>query len=175
MLSPDGDTETSFCNDVSSTGTVVATHTCPEQVEIALGEAYDQLTAAYGASTNWTWGRVHTITPVPLLALITTNYQPGPYARPGGSFTVDVGAPSMETSSGLSFPYAAGGNVRHISLMDPTKPVVKMQLPGPERDGPDLVIGPDLLGQWVMNEYFDFAFGDQINGAAVSTQTFTAQ
>jgi acyl-homoserine lactone acylase PvdQ len=173
MLSPDGTSDSSFCNDVTSSGTVA--HTCPEQVEIALGEAYDQLTAAYGASTNWTWGRVHTITPVPLLALITTNYEPGPYARPGGQFTVDVGAASMETSSGLSFPYASGGNVRHISIMDPTTPVVKMQLPGPERDGPDLVIGPDLLGQWVLNEYFDFAYGDQINNVAVSSQTFSAQ
>ena len=175
MLSSAGSADSSFCNDVSSTGAIVASHTCPEQVVTALGEAYDQLTAAYGASTNWTWGRVHTITPVPLLALITTNYEPGPYARPGGQFTIDVGAASMETSSGLSFPYASGGNVRHISIMDPTTPVVKMQLPGPERDGPDLVIGPDLLGQWVLNEYFDFAYGDQINNVAVSSQTFSAQ
>jgi hypothetical protein len=51
---------------------------------------------------------------------------------------------------------------------------VKMQLPGPEKDGPDTIIGPDLLGQWVLNEYFDFAFGDQINSVAVSTQTFTS-
>jgi acyl-homoserine lactone acylase PvdQ len=173
MLSPSGTADSSFCNDLTPTGTVA--HTCVEQVETALGEAYDQLTATYGASTNWTWGKVHTITPVPLLALITTNYEPGPYARPGGSFTVDVGAASMETSSGLSFPYAAGGNVRHVSIMDPTSPVVKMQLPGPERDGPDLVIGPDLLGQWVLNEYFDFAYGDQINNVAVSSQTFSAQ
>ena len=66
-------------------------------------------------------------------------------------------------------------NVRHISLMDPAKPTVKMQLPGPERDGPTNFVGPDLLGQWVTNTYFDFAFGDQISAAAVSTQSFTAQ
>jgi len=41
--------------------------------------------------------------------------------------------------------------------MDPAKPVVKMQLPGPERDGPAVLVGPDLLGQWVKNTYFDFA------------------
>jgi hypothetical protein len=27
----------------------------------------------------------------------------------------------------------------------------------------------------VLNQYFDFAFGDQIGSAAVSTQSFTAQ
>jgi penicillin amidase len=175
MLQPTT-TGTSLCNDVNASGAVVATHTCAEQVEIALAEAYDQLSAGVGASpSDWTWGRVHTIQPVPLLALVTTNYKPGPYARPGGAFTVDVGTPSMETSSGLSFPYSSGGNVRHISVMDATAPIVKMQLPGPERDGPDLVVGPNLLGQWVANQYFDYAFGDQIGSAAVSTQTFSAQ
>ncbi|HEX8106780.1 MAG TPA: hypothetical protein VF516_03585, partial [Kofleriaceae bacterium] len=67
------------------------------------------------------------------------------------------------------------GNVRHISLMDPAKPVVKMQLPGPERDGPAITSRPDLLGQWVRNSYFDYAAGDQISAAAVTTQTFQAQ
>ena len=47
--------------------------------------------------------------------------------------------------------------------MDPAAPVVKMQLPGPERDGPAVVLGPDLLGQWVANIYFDFAYGSQID------------
>ncbi len=175
-LGPTDTAGSTFCNDVNAAGTVTATHTCGEQVVIALGEAFDQLSSSIGASTtDWTWGRVHTIQPVSLLALVTTDYNPGPFARPGGLFTVDVGAPSMETSSGLSFPYAAGGNVRHISVMDPGTPVVKMQLPGPERDGPDTLIGPNLLGQWVANEYFDFAFGDQINAVSVSTQTFSAQ
>ena len=170
MLGTPGADQT-FCDDVGG-----APHTCPEQVETALGQAFDQLTTQIGPTpADWVWGRVHTIQPVSLLALVTTNFNPGPFARPGGLFTVDVGSPSQETSSGLSFPYAAGGNVRHISVMDPATPVVKMQLPGPERDGPDTFVGPDLLGQWVSNTYFDFAFGNQINAAAVSSQTFTAQ
>jgi hypothetical protein len=49
-----------------------------------------------------------------------------------------------------------------------------MQLPGPERDGPTVFAGPDLLGQWVKNTYFNFAFGDQINAVAISNQTFKA-
>ena len=58
--------------------------------------------------------------------------------------------------------------------MDPAKPVTKMQLPGPERDGPVLFSGPDLLGQWALNKYFDFAIGTQVDAVTVSTQTFTA-
>jgi penicillin amidase len=163
----------SFCLNVSATGSVVAARKCSQQVAIALTQAYDDITAKYQTTNNWLWGRVHTMTPVPLLALITTNYQPGPYARPGGAFTVDVGTPST-SASGLAFPFNASGNVRHISLMDPAKPVVKMQLPGPERDVPVLFGGPDLLGQWVKNQYFDYATSTQIDAVVVSTQTFTA-
>ncbi len=169
--------EQAFCNDVDASGTVVATHSCVEQVVTALVTAYDTLIAQVGPQpTDWTWGRVHTIQPVSLLQLVTTNYSPGPFARPGGAFTVDVGTPSLSATV-HSMGYAAGGNVRHISVMDPAAPVVKMQLPGPERDQPALFSDPDLtlLGQWVSNTYFDFAFSAQSDAAAVSTQTFTAQ
>jgi len=165
-----------FCNTRTAAG--VTAHTCVEQVATALVQAYDTLVAQVGPTpSSWVWGRVHTIQPVSLLALVTTRFEPGPYARPGGAFTVDVGSPSL-SGGGLSFPYRSGGNVRHISVMDPAKPVVKMQLPGPERDGPTgFAGGPDLLGQWVKNSYFDFAFGDQINAAnvTVSTESFKAQ
>jgi penicillin amidase len=173
---PETAAATTFCNDVDRKGAQIAAHSCGEQVVTALVQAWDTLSAQVGANPNsWVWGRVHTITPVSLLALVTTNFAPGPYARPGGAFTVDVGSPAL-SGGGLDFAYRSGGNVRHISLMDadPAKAVIKMQLPGPERDGETAFVGPDLLGQWVKNSYFDFAFGDQINGAAVSTQTFQA-
>jgi hypothetical protein len=105
---------------------------------------------------------------------VTRGYSPGPFARPGGAFTVDVGNPSLTGGAGVDFPFGSSGNVRHISLMDPAKPVVKMQLPGPERDGPAVTLTPDLLGQWVRNSYFDYAAGAQISAAAVATQTFQA-
>jgi penicillin amidase len=175
MLSLDpADTRTDFCDDVDAAGKIVAPKTCSAQVAAALVQAFDTLAASVGANpTSWVWGRVHTIRPVSLLQLVTTNYQPGPFARPGGAFTVDVGNPSL-SGSGLDFQYFSGGNVRHISLMDPANPKVRMQLPGPERDGPAVGPGPDLLGQWVKNTYFDYAHGDQINGAAVAIQSFKA-
>ena len=166
--------QTTFCNDVSSTGQLVTAHTCQEQVVIALGQAYDSLTRQVGPPSSWVWGRVHTMQPVSLLSLVTTGFQPGPYARPGGAFTVDVGTPSL-SGSGLDFSFTSSGNVRHISLMDPAKPVMRMQLPGPERDSEVTTIGPDLLGEWVKNTYFDFAVGSQIDSIAVSTQSFQSK
>jgi acyl-homoserine lactone acylase PvdQ len=166
---------TKFCNDVNAAGVQTAAKTCPAQVVTALVTAYKTLVARIGAQpSDWVWGRAHTIQPISLLALITTNYEPGPYARPGGAFTVDVGTPST-SAAGLTFNYGSGGNVRHISLMDPAKPATRMQLPGPERDGPTFFASPNLLEQWVTNTYFDFAVGNQIDSTAVSTQTFNAQ
>jgi acyl-homoserine lactone acylase PvdQ len=139
-----------------------------------LVSAYDALTAAHGASSNWVWGRVHTMQPVSLAAPVTANYSPGPYARAGGAFTVDVGTPSLSRSE-PDFAFGAGSSVRHISVMDPASPVVKMQLPGPERDAPSSSANSALLDQWLSNAYFDFAFGDQIDEAAVATQPFAPE
>ncbi len=169
MLANPAPANTHLCNNGATTVT------CEAQVLTALGTAYANITSAKGVTTNWKWGAVHTMQPVSLLALVTTNYEPGPYARPGGAFTVDVGTPSTE-SAGLEFPFGSSGNVRHISVMDAAAPVCKMQLPGPERDGPTFYNGgpADLLGQWVLNKYFDFVTSSQSDAAAVSTQTFTA-
>jgi penicillin amidase len=174
---PDAAGAALFCNDTSLNAqgvVVVVSHPCIEQVATALVTAYATLAATVGTDPNtWIWGRRHTMRPVSLLALVTNNYQPGPFARPGGAFTVDVGSPSL-TGVGLDFPFGSSGNVRHISLMDPAAPKVRMQLPGPERDVPTTALGPDLLGQWVRNTYFDYAAGAQINPIAVSIQTFKA-
>jgi penicillin amidase len=177
MLGLDAGTSASgstFCNDVDTSGNLVTAHTCAAQVLTALASAESTLVGALGASNHWVWGRAHTMTPVSPLSLVTTTDAGGPYARPGGAFTVDVGSPSL-IGSGLDFSFTAGSNVRHISIMDPADPVVKMQLPGPERDAPTQFATPILLSQWLTNTYFDFAFGDQINSAAVSTQPFASQ
>jgi penicillin amidase len=80
-------------------------------------------------------------------------------------------------SSPLAFAYGSGSNVRHISVMDPNSAnaQVKMQLPGPERDAPFGVFSstPDLLGQYVQNQYFDFLHGHQIDNKGVSAQGFS--
>ncbi len=175
MLSlPAGSPGARLCNDVDARGQVIATHTCMDQVVAALVSSIDALVANVGATpSDWTWGRTHTLTLKPLIQLVTIGFSPGPFARPGGAFTVDVGNPLLH-GNGLEFPYTSGAQVRHISVMAAT-PVVKMQLPGPERDVPADIVGPNLLGMYLVNQYFDFAFGDQIANAVVSTQTFTEQ
>jgi len=171
------DTARSFCNDVDAAGATVATHTCTAQVALALSSSVKALTQAFGASGNWVWGRVHTLSPESLAApLVGAPFARGPFARPGGVETVDVGGPGLGSTDVRSFAYGAGANVRHISVMDPAAPLTRMQLPGANRDvAAGVVAAPvDLLTQYVQNQYFTFAHGTQLDSSngVVSVETF---
>ena len=133
---------------------------------------------AYGTdTTKWLWGRVHTLTTQSAAApLIAGTFSGGPYARPGGALTVDVGNPSSTQSSPLGFSYSSGSNLRFISVMDPAaaNAQVKMQLPGPERDAPGVLSNTlTLLNMYVQNQYFDFLYGHQVDNKGLPTQRFT--
>ena len=165
-----------FCRTVDATGNTVQNTTCAAQVTNALGWAYSRLKTAYGDVSNWRWGRVHTVTfefMVPGYPLIDPGFRPGPYVRPGGAWTVDVGAPSTTASTNLAFPYRSGGNVRWVAAMDGTLAHTFMQLPGVESaqaypgDGQ-----PTMLNQWVQNQYFNFPF--QLSDVtSVSSESFS--
>jgi penicillin amidase len=147
--------------------------TCAQQAESAMGAAFDQLAQQLGPQSNWIWGRVHSMSPQSLVfPLVAGLFNPGPYARPGGAFTVDVGSPGLRADNVLNFNYGSGSNVRWIAVMDGS--ATKEQLPGPEIDGPLFPGSPGLLGQYVVNEYFDFPFGAAaISAATVRTQSFS--
>ena len=171
----------SFCDDVDRNFNRIAQKDCATQVKTALETAFGTLTAAYGSDTKkWLWGHVHTLTPQsPAAPLIAGAFSAGPFARPGGALTVDVGNPSASQSSPLAFSYGSGSNVRFIAVMDPAaaNAQVKMQLPGAERDGPYGLFSnsPNLLGMYVQNQYFDFLYGHQADNKGLSAQRFTAQ
>lgn len=168
---PDHDLGASFCDDVDGKGVVVARRSCADQVAIALATATAGAIARLGPDPRaWIWGRAHV---AHLSSPVATSpiAQISPLARPGGLFTVDVGNPSMSgTAVAGDFTFTAGSNVRHISVMSARRPIVRMQIPGSERDGSGSAAGPDLLDQWARNVYFDLPFGDQVDRATTSTQ-----
>jgi penicillin G amidase len=151
-----------FCRTVDAKGTPVQNTSCTAQVTSALGWAWAALKTAYGDVSNWRWGRIHTIRfdfIVPGYPLIDPGYRPGPYVRPGGAWTVDVGAPSLTPSFDLAFPYRSGGNVRWLAAMDGTLAHTFMQLPGVESCSPyPGDAQPTMITQWVLNQYFNFPF-----------------
>jgi penicillin amidase len=172
-----------FCRDVATTGPTpgapLNSKTCQTQVLDALGFAYAQLKNAYGDETvpnhNWRWGRVHTISfpfIVPGYPLIDPEFRPGPYARPGGAWTVDVGAPTGRSSSLLSFAYGSGSNVRWVAAMDGTVDHTFMQLPGVESGGPYPFGRQTMLTDWVLNQYFNWAH-NAADVTSVRSETFS--
>ncbi|HVP62030.1 MAG TPA: penicillin acylase family protein [Myxococcaceae bacterium] len=153
-----------FCRVVDTKGQTVDNKSCAAQVMDALGFAYVQLKNAYGDEKNWRWGRVHTISfPFPPFIsdyfsypLIDPGFRPGPYPRPGGAWTVDVGAPDQLSSADLTFDYRSGGNVRWLAAMDGTVAHTFMQLPGVESEAPYPFGKSTMLTQWVLNQYFNW-------------------
>ncbi|HET9155184.1 MAG TPA: hypothetical protein VFN91_00875, partial [Myxococcaceae bacterium] len=106
-------------------------------------------------------GRVHTLTfdfIVPGYPLLDPTFHPGPYPRPGGVWTVDVGNPTGRSSSLLTFPYGAGGAVRWLAAIDGTVDHTFMQLPGVENGGAYPFGKPTMLTDWVQNKYFNWPF-----------------
>jgi hypothetical protein len=118
---------------------------------------------------------VHTISfpfmnlPYPL---IDPGFRPGPFPRPGGAWTVDVGTPTGRASNLLSFAYGAGGNVRWLAAMDGTVANTLMQLPGVESGGPFPFGQPTMLTDWIVNTYFNWPH-NATDVVSVRTETFS--
>ena len=171
-----------LCSDVALNGSTlvtVANKTCRTQVLNALGFAYARLKNAYGPPTpfgeasNWVWGRVHTVTFThPLYPLVDEGFNPGPFVRPGGASTVDVGNPAGGDPNNLSFAYGAGPNVRWAAVMDGTLANTTFQLPGLESGAAFTPNAPGMLGDWLTNTYFQWPF-KPTDVTSVRTETFT--
>jgi len=115
-------------------------------------------------------GARHTMQPVSLSPLVTTSYAPGPFARAG----------SVTGRRRHAFP----STLRPISRFAPARTFATSRMdsgdagsskcsyrPGTRRARSRC--RPDLLAV-VTEQLFNLAFGDQIDSAAVSTQSFTA-
>lgn len=174
---PDGATGTTFCHDVDPHGDVLAIRTCGSQVSAALAQAVDTLSQQVDPKpANWIWGRSHTMRPISLSPLVdaASLFSPGPFARAGGTFTVDVGNVAL-AAPGTAFPMTNGSNVRHVSEMTPAATSARMQLPGPERDAPVTDADAAPLTLWLGNRYFDLARSNAADAQAVAVQVFRAQ
>jgi penicillin amidase len=175
---------TEFCNNIDpATGNIVTAHTCADQVNIALGQAFNAVAgqlgpppAANATTTTWVWGKFHTLTTLsPASPLVAGGFQAGPFARPGGELSVDVGNPDGAQLTPLAFTYSHGSNVRFIGEIEsPTSANVLMQLPGLEHDAPfqSSPNFPDLLTPYAANQYFNYLMNHQVDSHAVSTQGF---
>jgi penicillin amidase len=164
-----------FCRDVNAAGQTVANKTCAQQVTDALAFSWMQLKNAYGDVGNWRWGRLHTATmnfvvsPYPF---VDPGFHPGPYPRPGGVQTVDVGDPGASASSSPSFAFRSSANIRWIAAMDGTVDHTFMQLPGVQSGNAYPFGQQTMLTDWVLNQYFQWPFRPT-DVTSVRSETFS--
>jgi penicillin amidase len=169
---------TEYCSNITTAGAVTPVD-CFTQEATALVTAFLTIQAEIGAPpTNWLWGKYHTLTfQSPAAPLVAGGFQAGPFARPGGALTVDVGNPDSNQSTPLGQAYSHGSNVRFIGeILPPANANTLMQLPGIQHDQPFGVFSntADLITPYVQNQYFNYLMSTQVNSNAVSTQGFAA-
>jgi penicillin amidase len=120
--------------------------------------------APIASPDDWRWGRMHTLT----LASIfndfgVTTYNAGPFAAPGGQFTVNVATPSNQgapaAGAAPDYSFANGPSLRMVVEATPTGLTMTYELPG----GADLHrMSPfynNLLPGWLANQPVPFPFG----------------
>ncbi|WP_437587674.1 penicillin acylase family protein [Sorangium sp. So ce1000] len=147
-------------DDVTTDG---VTETQDDIVLRALTKAAASL-LTIGPVDDWRWGRVHTLS----LRSIFDNfgissYNDGPYAAPGGLFTVNVANPRERAlpSNGKkpSFAFANGPSIRLVIDAAPEGPKMRFELPGGSDLHRESAFYNNLLPQWLDNEPLDFHFG----------------
>src|SRR5690606_19260820 len=79
----------------------------PRSEEEVLLEALEAAASGMGAwgsdPEDWLWGRRHTVTFQTQIPAGASHLDLGPFAAPGGLFTVNVANPSASPSGGFSF------------------------------------------------------------------------
>lgn len=117
-----------------------------------------------GASDEWRWGRYHTLTLRSIYdSFGLTQYNDGPYAAPGGQYTVNVASPSSRTlpmpGTAPDFSFAAGPSIRFVLEARTDGIDMTYELPG----GADLhrtsPFYNNLLPNWLVNKPIPFPFG----------------
>ena len=148
-------------DDVTTAG---VTETRDEILVLAIQDAAAVLEAGLGAPDEWRWGRIHTLTLRSIFdnfGLVT--YNEGPYAAPGGQYTVNVASPRTRTlptdGSAPDFGFSAGPSVRFVVEARPDGVSMTYELPGGADLHRESPFYNNLLPRWLQNQPIDFPFG----------------
>jgi penicillin amidase len=144
--------------DVAATASVVE---APEDILLrALRAGLDVLEGKLGSDpAEWQWGKIHMVQTQDLFGQFGAPQRTlGPFARPGGNFTVDVANAGRDAEG--NYIYRAGPQMRFYAILDPDGIQSGSSLPGGQIDDPDDPHYDDLLPGWLNNEAFEYHFTD---------------
>jgi penicillin amidase len=113
---------------------------------------------------------LHTLTlEADLINAVTPAYNNGPYAAPGGQWTVNVANPRNAGDS--NFTFGAGPSMRLVVENTPNGLVSKISFPGGTKHFRDSDYYDNLLQGWLKNEPVALLFTQaEITAAAVETE-----
>lgn len=123
-----------------------------------------QFLAISGAPNTWRWGRLHTLT---LRSIYDSfgfaTYNEGPYAAPGGLFTVNVANPRVRTlpeaGKPWDFAFGSGPSIRFVVEAGPDRPHMSYELPGGSDLHRESPFYNNLMENWLVNKPIEFLFG----------------
>lgn len=149
-----------FWDDVS---TPSITETRDEILRRAVTKAAAAL-ATLGPKDDWRWGKIHTLTLRSIFdAFGVPTYNAGPFAAPGGQYTVNVANPSKRSLPApgmpIDFAFAAGPSVRFVVEAKPEGLSMTYELPGGADLHRESPFYNNLVDEWLVNKPIDFPFG----------------
>ena len=140
--------------EVQADGVARALEATVAQLEVLFGS---------GVVDDWRWGRIHTLTlNADLLSTQTPMYNHGPFAAPGGLYTVNAASPNGVREGGQgSYAYNSGASMRMIIEGKPEGFTAHFNFPGGQVHRRDSAYYDHLLDGWLANEYFVMPFTQQ--------------
>lgn len=149
-----------FWDDVSTMG---ITETQDDILRRAVTKAAAAL-ATLGPVDDWRWGKVHTLSLRSIYdSFGVPTYNAGPYAAPGGQYTVNVANPSKRVlpmpGMPVDYAFAAGPSVRFVVEAKPDGLSMSYQLPGGADLHRESPFYNNLVPNWLVNKPIPFPFG----------------
>ncbi|MEQ9321554.1 MAG: penicillin acylase family protein [Polyangiaceae bacterium] len=145
--------------------TTPAVETQDEILQRAISAAATLLVQSFGADPDdWRWGRTHTMSLFSIFDQFGFDmYNEGPFAAPGGQYTVNVANPTSralpEGTDPIDWSFGAGPSVRFVVEATPSGMQMTYQLPGGNDLHRDSDFYNNLLPRWLEVESIDFPFG----------------
>ena len=137
------------------------------------------LNALFGSSSSqdWIWGRIHTLTMLAdLVSAITPQFNHGPFATPGGLYTINVANPSNPNDEDEpSYGHGSGASMRMVVEGKPEGFVGHFNFPGGQVHRRDSEFYDHLLDGWLTNTHFVMPFTpEEVDAQSVTTTTVQA-
>lgn len=120
---------------------------------------------------DWIWGRIHTLTMVAdLLSTITPQFNHGPFATPGGLYTINVANPSSPREGDGNYGHGSGASMRMVVEGKPEGFVGHFNFPGGQVHRRDSEFYDHLLDGWLTNTHFIMPFTpEEVDAQSVTT------